>query len=171
MQELGLLFLAIQLIVLAIQDFKDRAISWWLIPFTITSYFVYQNSFFTLINTELYLNLLFVLINYISVTAYFSLKEKRIVNIFKDYLGIGDLLFFVVCAFMFSLPNFIFFLIASFLLTLIGALLWSKIKPQSSPYIPLAGIMAALLIPLLMLEFFFQINLFRELHFLTAMQA
>ena len=77
------------------------------------------------------------------ITVYFSVKERTFVNIINTKIGIGDVLFFIACAFIFSLPNFILFFTFSLLASaLIVALFQKSIGKQN---IPLAGIMSVFL--------------------------
>lgn len=130
--------------LVAWQDYKFRGVSWFLFPVLMflacTELFVTNRmEFFLFI---LGINLSFLLILLLTVSLYFSTKNKKLVNIADTYLGWGDILFFVVLAFLFSPLNFMLFLVASFIVV-IGLVL---IRRNLANNIPLAGIQACLLI-------------------------
>ena len=166
MQPALLVILIAILLVLVYQDFKSRAISWFLIPILLMV--VVINALMT-INIEeltifLGINLILVLVNLLGVTLIISLKEKRLKNIINSYLGLGDVLFFLVLTTLFSPINFVIFFIGSiFLVTLIygGVMLFSK---QKKTLIPLAGAMSLVLIAVLLVQqFTTSFNLYQDL--------
>ena len=156
MQPILLTILIAILLVLVYQDFKSRAISWFLIPLLLIVGVI--NALMT-INIEEFtifsgVNLLLVLVNLLGVTLIISLKERKIKNIINTYLGLGDVLFFIVLTTLFSPINFVVFFIGSiFLITLIygGVILFRK---QQNTLIPLAGAMSLVLIAVLLVQQF-----------------
>ncbi|MBL4707497.1 MAG: prepilin peptidase [Flavobacteriales bacterium] len=133
----------ISLGVIVFQDFKQRSISWWILPVTLIAYLVYSDQLIDEILNSFLLNLLFIVVNLLVITIYFSIKESSLVNIVDSKIGLGDILFFVVCAFIFNLPSFILFFTFSLLLSAIIAVVF-KTKMQERN-IPLAGIMSGIL--------------------------
>src|SRR5690606_28427269 len=105
--------------VVIYQDFKNREISWFLIPLlliigvTNALISIDYKDFLTYAG----INLTIVILNLLSVTLFISIKEKKIKNIIDTYLGLGDVLFFFVLTVLFSPFNFIIFFIGSVLLT------------------------------------------------------
>ena len=135
------------LIIIVVQDFKSRAISWFLIPLLIIAFIAYALSSLDAkqYGTYLGINLSLLLINLLGVTLFISIKEKKLTNILDSYLGLGDVLFFVVLATVFSPFNFILFFLGSiFLTTLVYGLIALFNRKQT--LIPLAGAMSALLV-------------------------
>lgn len=156
MQPILLVILIAILLVVVYQDFKSRAISWFLIPLLLMV--VLTNAVMSINIQELtifsVINLLLVLVNLLGVTLIISLKEKKIKNIINSYLGLGDVLFFLVLTTLFSPINFVVFFIGSiFLITLIygGVILFRK---QQNTLIPLAGAMSLVLIAVLLVQQF-----------------
>ncbi len=166
MQPALLAILIAILLILVYQDFKSRAISWFLIPILLMVIII--NALMTINIEELTIfsgiNLILVLVNFLGVTLIISLKEKKIKNIINSYLGLGDVLFFLVLTTLFSPINFIVFFIGSiFLVTLIygGVMLFSK---QKNTLIPLAGAMSLVLIVVLLVQqFTTSFNLYQDL--------
>lgn len=90
-------------------------------------------------------NLLFVVLVLLLLTAWFSLKEKRLVNITAQLLGWGDILFLVCMSLYFSILNYLFFYIASLLAVVIFWSAWRLLSKKDNRQIPLAGLQALLL--------------------------
>jgi hypothetical protein len=93
-------------------------------------------------------NLILMGLQYLGVSIYFSIKEKKVVNITNHYLGIGDVLFFIAITPLFAPLHYCFFLIGSLLLTLlITGGLYLINKPLQT--IPLAGFLSLYLVILI----------------------
>jgi hypothetical protein len=85
-------------------------------------------------------------------TLYFSIKTGKFVNIFNSYLGIGDLIFFLVVILCFSPVNFILFIISSGLITLLF-----YVPSREKVLIPLAGSQSVILCLILLFSLVFKI--------------
>lgn len=136
------------LVLVTYQDFRNRAISWLILPVIFGAFSIdtiLKTDFNSFIHSFLF-NASFILIQIISVTLYFSLRFRTIINITKKHIGWGDILFFIVVAAVFSPLNFIFFYIISLFLILTGSLLFHLFKQKPIKTIPLAGVMAIFLI-------------------------
>lgn len=131
-------------VVIFIQDLKYRAVSWILFPIVFILCSTYN--FVQLPLLEWFYNfgynLIFLTILFIFVMIYFSIKNGKLVNITKELIGSGDLLFFVCLSALFSPINFILFFIGSLLIiTLVGGIL-IVISKNNHLQIPLAGLQA-----------------------------
>ena len=94
-----LLFILIGLLgIVVFQDFKSREISWFLIPLLLIGFTVYGLRQIAMMEFLTYfgINFMLVAVNLLCVTLFVSLKEKKPTNILKNYLGLGDVLFFLV---------------------------------------------------------------------------
>jgi len=155
MQTIYLVILLIALAVMAVQDFKQRAISW--IPLVGVFVFGILYGMHTLNRTailnNLFFNTLFLILQLLAISFYFSIKEKRLVNIFNTYLGIGDVLFFIAIAGLFSTLNFIVYYTTGIILMLVWYGLIRIIK-RTNQTIPLAGGLSLILFILLLTGFF-----------------
>ncbi len=146
--EIILLIILISLLaVVVFQDFKHRAISWFLIPLLFMGFIGYAiltievGALITYIGINLYI----VFSTLLGATLVISIKNKKITNIINTYLGLGDILFFVVLATVFSPINFVLFFIGSMAIACIvygGIALFKKKEILT----PLAGAMSVLLI-------------------------
>jgi hypothetical protein len=138
------LLAATSLLSIAYQDFKDRAVYWFLFLFLFMVLGI-----LSIIKTgieqtgmNLLLNSAFVTLQLLLATTYFSIKNCKLTNIFANYFGVGDLLFLFSVSAGFSFVNFIAFYIVSLLLTIL-LFIAVVIKQQNRAYqIPLAGAQA-----------------------------
>lgn len=141
---------------IAFQDMKQREISWFLIPFLLSILIVkgllsHESTIFL---KDSLLNLGFVIIQLFVLTAYLSLKNKKFVNIINSYIGIGDILFFIVICTAFSPVNFVVFYMTGIILTLLGVILIKAFSKKEIKEIPLAGAISFLMILVLAGSFF-----------------
>lgn len=137
--------------VVIYQDFKNKEISWFLIPLLLivgTSNALLSIDFKEFL-TYVGINLSMVILNLLGVTLFISIKEKKIKNITDSYLGLGDILFFLVLTILFSPFNFIIFFIGSILLTSLVYIIVMLFDKNKQPLIPLAGAMSLVLIVVL----------------------
>jgi hypothetical protein len=143
------IFLLFSLTLIVFQDFKQRQISWFLIPLSFAGFaykaFIYKDS----IVTGFLFNTLFIMLQLICLTVYFSIKNKKFHNIIDSYLGLGDVLFFIVLCVVFSPLNFIAFYMSSMVITLLTIIVYNFFSSRQTKAIPLAGSMAAALILLI----------------------
>ena len=146
--------LILQLIVLmvlgamVVQDFRIRAIHiYWFCTLLAAVFILNRDRLFSksyweaaLVNLEL-VGLLFSVL-----TAYCSLKARRIVVITRDFMGLGDFLFLIILAFYLSVLNFLFFYVLSVALVLLCWTLWLFFSGKKNQTIPFAGFQAILLL-------------------------
>jgi len=143
--EIGTLLV---LLAIFVQDIRSRSVYWILFPLLLVLFIVSD-----LVRHELIvglwlptsLNLGFLALQLIIITCYFSLKEKRWVNVSINLLGWGDILLLVSISFYLSFANFLFFHVVSFVLTLTSWLIWQLFADKKSERIPLAGIQSLIL--------------------------
>jgi len=142
------------LLAMAWQDFKYRAISIWLFV-AVEGGLVclkYQAVGMQVFWADVLINLCFLALQMGVLFGYFALKHRKWVNLFKGYLGEGDLLFLVLLASYLSFFNFLAFHISSlFLVLLLGIYLRRK-----NPKIPLAGAQAFCLALMMLTDYFVQ---------------
>jgi len=86
----------------------------------------------------------FLLFTFSVLIAYMGLKNKAFINPFKNYFGLGDLLFYLAITPFFILANYILFFILSMIFSIIVFFIFRKIINKES--IPLAGYASILLI-------------------------
>lgn len=153
-------------------DFKYRAIPIILFPLgfvLVTLYQIALKSFEELFRYYT-INLGIILFVFMAIWLFFSLKSLKIVNLFKEKIGLGDLITFCIIALLFTPLNFVAFILASNVLIL---LIWLPIQILSkriNPLVPLAGflsIFAILIIFLDYIKYFEPYNDFAIIQFLS----
>lgn len=151
-QKCGVLVL---LMGIAWQDFKFRAVYWWLFPALMLGLGLlkYQESSGNALWLDLAYNVGFLGLQLLFLSLYFSLKEKRWVNIFKAYFGLGDLLFLIIISSYLSFLNYLAFYIWSLCLIVIITLTGKWLNKDQNPKIPLAGEQAILFLMLMLIDF------------------
>lgn len=129
------------------QDVKSRSVHWVLFP-VLTGLLLLLHYFDTngslLSWQSVIFNIAFFVGQIVLVTAYFSVKNRKLTNITNELLGIGDVLFILSITCYLSIFNFLFFYIASLVIVLIVWLAWQMVSANKSKHIPLAGLQAIL---------------------------
>lgn len=139
--------LIVLLLVIALEDFRYRAVSWFLFPLLLAASvgYTYPRLGGEAFWTNAGCNAGFTALQLAVVTAYFSLKRKTLVNLTAGYLGEGDILFLGNLCFVFSPFNYCLF----YFITLSGivamVLLRKGFADTACDKIPLAGIQAFVL--------------------------
>jgi len=138
---MGFLSLILPVLPVIYEDFKYRAIHWiWIASLLLLVLWIYPINW-----TYSGLNLLFLGLQLALLSIYFSIKNRKWINLFKEYLGIGDVVFFIPLCFIFSPVNQILFFIITLIFSLIGflnstmtigILIFSFIKFKTPPYDP-----------------------------------
>jgi len=138
------------------QDLEYRAVYWWCFPVLAVLMFTLK---YKLSGLETTLNhagygITFFAFQLSILWAYFSIKNKEFVNLTNDYLGWGDILFLIAIAFYLSPGNYIVFYVASLIVVLLYTLIvmWLSNKDRN-PHIPLAGLQAAILAILMLIDY------------------
>jgi hypothetical protein len=134
--------IAAVLLVIFLQDLKSRAVYWFLFPSLVIllAYLRFQHSFsWPDWEKSVSINIGFIALQLLFLTLYFSVRNKKLINITNELLGLGDILFLLSISFYLSVLNFLFF----YIISLIGALLiwltWQSLSTKKNKYIPLAG--------------------------------
>lgn len=96
-------------------------------------------------------NLLFLFLLFALLSLYFSIRQKRIVNLFETHIGLGDILFFLVICFYFPFVNYIVFFTVSLIFSLLVSPIIFYFQGRRR-HIPLAGLQALFLAGYLILE-------------------
>lgn len=145
--EIGNLSILFCLLIVFIQDWKYRKIHIGLpLAIFIFSFYIISKGNLSLIKICLY-NAFFFLITLGILIVYMSVKNKRYLNPFQNYFGLGDLLFYIAISPLFELKNYILFFIFSMIFA-IGLQIGLKKMIQENT-VPLAGFTALLLLILI----------------------
>lgn len=139
-----LILIGLLLVTMFFQDLKSRQIHV-ILPVGVffTSGYLYVDRYGFNFKMVLF-NIVFFLTTFLGLTLYMSIKHKTILNPFKHYFGLGDLIFFLSITPMFVLYNYIVFFIISMVFSMV---LFLVFKPKlKEPTVPLAGFSALLLL-------------------------
>lgn len=129
------------------QDIRGRSVLWVLFPVLVgllITLNLAQHRLFTDARYAVLINIGFLLLQFLIVSVYFSIKNAHWINMTKDLLGWGDILFLFSIAFYLSVLSFLFFYLASLMCVLVSWLAWQALSPVKDKHIPLAGLQALL---------------------------
>ncbi|PWS29307.1 hypothetical protein DHW03_05690 [Pedobacter yonginense] len=87
-------------------------------------------------------NSTFVIFQMLAISLYFSIKNKRWLNIFDGYFGLGDLLFLLCITSYFSFWGYLLFYIVSIFLVILIVVFLRIFFKRPDAKIPLAGYQA-----------------------------
>jgi len=176
MKTFAYILVLIILSIIVYQDFKYKAVSWFLFPvlFVPPLYLGFVQVGWERLWMYFVTNFGFLLIQFLLLIIYLSIKNKKITILTKGYLGLGDILFLIVLCLFFSSVNYILFYLFSLIAILIAYLLYntfrsacrrevvcnfstagvnSRQKNLFKEEIPLAGGIALILICLILFKF------------------
>ncbi len=134
------------LVAIIVQDYTHFAISWGWLPIIagIGIYMGLQVLSPRLLLADYLFSIFFIGMQFFVMTLWYSLKSKKWVNVSKEMIGWGDILFFLVIVFSFSFSHYLLFFVFSLLLVALVYGIKQKINPQTEKRIPLAGALAGL---------------------------
>lgn len=144
------------LIMMTMQDFKYRAISWFLFPL-LAVVAILSNSQFNIADGVL--NMTFVGLNLALTTLVVSVKHKKFINLFASHLGLGDLFMFLCLSLYFTPLSFFLFYLWSLIFIAISTGIYIMIKRPLQFTVPLAGLQALLLLLHLLSSSFLSLNI------------
>jgi hypothetical protein len=101
------------------------------------------------------LNSGFLVLQMVIVSAWFSFKQKKWVNVTAELLGWGDILLLLSLVFYLSFLNYLFFYIASLLIILPLWIAWQFISNKKDTQVPLAGLQSLVMGFCLMADWWF----------------
>lgn len=154
------------------QDFKYRGIYWWMFPILLLlmATATVQVLGFTATISQAVKSSLFLALQFVVLTGYISIKQKKLTNIFDGFFGLGDLLFLVVLCFGLSFLNYVLFYLLSLMLIILFTAIFGYQSTAHGKKIPLAGYQALLLMILMAAGWYMPyINLLADDHLLNLL--
>jgi len=132
--------------IIAWCDFRYRSIPvllLFLFAILITFFSLLINACYRTLQDFLY-NIIFLALQLLMLTAYFSIKARKAINIFNSVFGWGDVTMLGILTMGFTLVNYIVFLFSVYFLSLTYSLLKFLLLRDRSymKKIPLAGFLA-----------------------------
>ncbi|MBW4890137.1 hypothetical protein KXQ82_10440 [Mucilaginibacter sp. HMF5004] len=100
----------------------------------------------------------FLILQLLLVSVYFSVKNKRWINITNELLGWGDILLLLSITCYFSILNYIFFYVFS-LIAVVCIIIIRALINRRYEQIPLAGLQACILCVCLGVSWYYKINI------------
>ena len=141
------------LLLVFFQDWKYRRIHvlWPIAIFSFSFYLINRETpfLFNIIGS----NILFFAITLSVLTLYMSIKNKRFLNPFQNYFGLGDLLFYIAITPLFLLQKYILFFILSMIFAI--AMQTGLNKFMKHETVPLAGFSALFLFAVIVKDIVF----------------
>ena len=137
--------LCLLMLSIFLQDLRYRAVHWWLFPLLLLCGILAKGTIISLWMPDFFYNLGFCVLQLLLLTLYLSARQGRFVLIFREHLGIGDLLFLVAVGAYLSFLNFLLFYVLSLVLIALFELVkgyWAETDKK----IPLAGYQGLLLV-------------------------
>ena len=146
------IFVLMGLFGIFIQDIKSRSVHWVLFPLLFILLGILHSISYNVIS-EVWkttaINFGFLFLQMVLLSAYFSVKNKRFINLTDGLLGLGDILFLLSITVYLSILNFLVFYIVSLVLVLVTWLLMQFVSAKKNNEIPLAGMQAFIFIIIL----------------------
>lgn len=123
------------------QDFRDRAISAWLLAFLAVSeglrgYLLWGTS--TILRQSLQ-NSVIISSMLLVVWIYALARKRKWMNLFKEELGVADLILLLILGISFSPFIFIVFILIGFVFALTSTIIIRMVVTSTSHTVPLAG--------------------------------
>lgn len=151
--------------LVAYQDFKHREVLLWLFVLFMAEsiafvYFNFPGSFpfvSTLVNVAI------VIFQIVTITVFYSLRNKKFTSIINSKIGMGDLVFLVNLCVWFSPFNFTCFIVVSMIA---GILLYLILKKDN---IPLAGVMSLMMAAVLVVKLLTDIDTYDDYYLIQIL--
>jgi hypothetical protein len=153
---LSLFVTLVILLLMTVQDLRSRSITLLLffILGSLTIFSALSQQSVEKVLVTFVINSLFLLMHIMAIFIYLFVKHKRFVNPFRDHLGIGDLLFWVVISPAFSPLNFVLGFLSSLLFAIVVSLFLRNSRTEDKT-VPLAGLQALFYAGFLMINFLY----------------
>jgi hypothetical protein len=151
------LIIILLLSLIIYQDFKHRAIHWFIFPILFLMFLIYG---LTRIPLIIYLkdcafNLFFLLIQMLLLSVYYYLRGLSFKSILNEIMGLADIVLLVSMTFAFSIINFIAFYLSAMIFSLLVWLILQFIPTQKKNLVPLAGLISFYLALIVLVNIFY----------------
>jgi len=133
--------LIVMLVTLFIQDIRRREVSLYLLLLIFIADIALCFSLKWLNITDVGLNILFILLQLAFLLLYLFVTGRKPSLLLKNFLGIGDILFWIIPAIYFQFIEFILYSLLCYIAIVLGYGILFLVKRKSTT-IPLAGFMA-----------------------------
>jgi hypothetical protein len=134
----------INMLVIAYQDFRYRAIHWLLFLTLALLFFIDGASSQSLKTYELgvVLNIAIIFLQFSVLVLFYLFKGKKLNDIVNKTIGSGDIVFIFILAFAFPWQCFLFYYISAMLFSILAWLPVGRFFSSKENLIPFAGLMS-----------------------------
>ena len=129
------------LAILFIQDIKRKEVSLYFLLATFVNVLALKASLNGILWFDFGLNALFILLQVVFLMLYLFSTGRKPTQLLNEFLGLGDILFWLIPALYFQFIEFILFSLACYIAIVLGYGVLYLVKRKSAT-IPLAGLMA-----------------------------
>ena len=136
---------------IAIQDFRSRSISVWLLQAIVVTMLmaaIGRAEISVLLYPDFTINVALLTFQLVVLWLFVSFRRKAWTNIINSHIGAGDILLLVCLTPFFSPVNYFVLFTTSSILALLMVLLMRVLKQKTEEYIPFAGVLG---LPLMVL--------------------
>lgn len=144
----------ILLLLLFLQDWKYRRIH------VVLPVLIFISSFFSVdlkmnsLTKVIGLNVFFFTLTLSILVIYMSIKNKKFLNPFQNYFGLGDFLFYICISPLFLIKNYILYFVLSMIFSILLQFGLKKIVNHDS--VPLAGFSSVFLVLVIVKDIFLE---------------
>ena len=144
--------------LIAYQDFRFRAIHWALffVLFLLCIITGFLSSEIIHFLQGCVFNFMFLLIQFILLLVYYSIKGISMKSVLNVFIGFGDLVFLGCIVFAFSKINFIVFYLTGMIVSLLIWLVSQFFSDNKEKLVPLAGLISSYMIIIISADIFFR---------------
>ena len=130
------------------QDIKSRKVNVWVICalFLLSLWHGWNSLALHDFTLRLLLNNLFILFQLIILYGYLIIRYRKLKLHLLQFLGLGDILFWIAITPLFAFPEFLIFFVISILLSLVIFIGYRVVSKDNKILIPLAGFQSLVLI-------------------------
>ena len=168
-------FSLLLLSIIFVEDLLYRAVHWFLFPLlaislALTACLLPSQTLSSFLMQALF-NIAFLILQFVLISLYFSFRQKRWINIFRDLIGWGDILLLLSLCFYCSFIGFVSFYLVSLVIILAGWFCYTQLSKNRNSQIPLAGLQASVFICCLIVSWFHpSFDLARDEWFINALR-
>ena len=134
----------INMLAIAYQDFRYRAIHW-LLFLTLGLLFFIDGVFsqsFQIYELGVVLNIVILLLQFSVLLLFYSFKGKKLNDVINKTIGAGDIVFIFILALGFSWQCFLFYYISAMLFSILVWLSVGRLFCRKNDLVPFAGLMS-----------------------------
>lgn len=142
---------------IAYQDFKYRAIHWFLF-LTLSAILIIDGVNSKPLNQyclDVTFNIIIIIIQFVILLLFYSLRGRKFSSIINRLIGTGDIIFILILSLAYPWESFLFLYLAALIFSVIIWLIVKNLFHVHDDLIPFAGLMAVFCLIIFSTELFF----------------